>query len=47
MWYLGDIRIGIITFDMSISVNNSNINPNFTEVAEFIAQELEVDNLQV
>ncbi|KAJ6399967.1 hypothetical protein OIU84_015594 [Salix udensis] len=43
----GDIRIGIITFDMSISVNNSNINPNFTEVAEFIAQELEVDNLQV
>ncbi|KAJ6679032.1 ASPARTYL PROTEASES [Salix purpurea] len=43
----GDIRIGIITFDMSISVNNSNTNPNFTEVAEFIAQELEVDNLQV
>ncbi|KAG5230828.1 aspartic proteinase protein [Salix suchowensis] len=28
----GDIRIGIITFDMSISVNNSNTNPNFTEV---------------
>ena len=47
MWCLGEIRIGIITFEMLISVNNSNTNPNFTEVAEFIAQELEVDNLQV
>ena len=47
MWYLGEIRIGIISFDMLISANNSNTKPNFTEVAEFIAHELEVDNLQV
>ncbi|CAK7347470.1 unnamed protein product [Dovyalis caffra] len=43
----GEIRIGIISFDMLISVNNSHTKPNFTEVAEFIAHELEVDNLQV
>ncbi|KAI5563791.1 hypothetical protein BDE02_14G014900 [Populus trichocarpa] len=43
----GEIRIGIISFDMLISANNSNTKPNFTEVAEFIAHELEVDNLQV
>ncbi|KAJ9166303.1 hypothetical protein P3X46_021077 [Hevea brasiliensis] len=43
----GELRIRIITFDMLISVNNSYMKPNLSEVAEFIAHELEVDNLQV
>ncbi|XP_050213236.1 aspartic proteinase 36 [Mercurialis annua] len=43
----GEIRIGIITFDMLINVTNSDMKPNLTEVAEFIAHELQVDNLQV
>ncbi|OMO70690.1 Peptidase A1 [Corchorus olitorius] len=43
----GSFRIGFITFDMSISTNNSNLKPNFKELAEFISQELEVDNSQV
>ncbi|KAJ9186804.1 hypothetical protein P3X46_002337 [Hevea brasiliensis] len=43
----GEVRIGIITFDMLISVNNSYIKPNLSEIADFIALELEVANLQV
>ncbi|KAJ4701660.1 aspartic proteinase-like protein 2 [Melia azedarach] len=43
----GAFQIGFITFDMSISLNNSNIKPNFTELAEFIAHELAVDDTQV
>ncbi|KAJ8773239.1 hypothetical protein K2173_028416 [Erythroxylum novogranatense] len=43
----GDFHIGIITFEMLISVNNSSIKPNLTEVAIFIAHELEVHNSQV
>ncbi|XVE94989.1 hypothetical protein REPUB_Repub02eG0057900 [Reevesia pubescens] len=43
----GSFRIGFITFDMSISTNNSNMKPNFKELAEFISQALEVDNSQV
>ncbi|KAJ8762492.1 hypothetical protein K2173_007931 [Erythroxylum novogranatense] len=43
----GDFHIGIITFDMLISVNNLSIKPNLTETAMFIAHELEVQNSQV
>uniref|UniRef100_A0A2P2J6A0 Peptidase A1 domain-containing protein n=1 Tax=Rhizophora mucronata TaxID=61149 RepID=A0A2P2J6A0_RHIMU len=43
----GEFRIGIITFDMLISVNNSDMKPNLTEVAVFIAHELKVYNSQV
>ncbi|KAF3446582.1 hypothetical protein FNV43_RR11762 [Rhamnella rubrinervis] len=42
----GQIQIGFITFDMILRVNNS-MKPNFTELAEFIAQELEVKESQV
>ncbi|XP_038715792.1 aspartic proteinase 39 isoform X2 [Tripterygium wilfordii] len=42
-----DFRIGMITFDMSITVNNISPKPNFTELAEFIAHEMEIDELQV
>ncbi|GAV84533.1 Asp domain-containing protein [Cephalotus follicularis] len=41
------IRIGVITFDMEISMNKSHMKPNFTELSEFIAHELEVDDSQV
>ncbi|OAY51000.1 aspartic proteinase 36 [Manihot esculenta] len=43
----GEVRIGIITFDMLISVNSSYMRPNLSEVAEFIAHEFEIANLQV
>ncbi|XWS21263.1 hypothetical protein CRYUN_Cryun30bG0040700 [Craigia yunnanensis] len=43
----GSFRIGFITFDMSISTSDSNLKSNFKELAELIAQELEVDNSQV
>ncbi|KAK6245951.1 Xylanase inhibitor [Theobroma cacao] len=43
----GSFRIGFITFDMSISANDSNLKPNFKELADLISQELEVDKSQV
>nr|POE44959.1 protein aspartic protease in guard cell 1 [Quercus suber] len=43
----GEFQIGLITFDMSLSINNSYMKPNFTELAEFIAQELDVKASQV
>ncbi|XVE55808.1 hypothetical protein DITRI_Ditri03aG0186800 [Diplodiscus trichospermus] len=44
---LGSFRIGFLTFDMSISINDSNLKPNFEELVELISKELEVDNSQV
>ena len=43
----GELQVGLITFDISFSVNYSNIKPNFTELAEFIAHELEINASQV
>ncbi|XVF36372.1 hypothetical protein REPUB_Repub19eG0053100 [Reevesia pubescens] len=43
----GPFRIGFITFDMSITTNDSNLEPNLKELAELISQELEVDNSQI
>ncbi|XP_022768689.1 aspartic proteinase-like protein 2 [Durio zibethinus] len=43
----GSFRIGFITFDMSISTNDSKLKPDFKELGELISQELEVDNSQV
>uniref|UniRef100_A0A1J3JDG9 Aspartic proteinase-like protein 2 n=1 Tax=Noccaea caerulescens TaxID=107243 RepID=A0A1J3JDG9_NOCCA len=43
----GVFRIGSITFDVSIIVNNSSLKPNFTEIADFIAHELDIQSSQV
>ncbi|XP_057973921.1 aspartic proteinase 36 [Malania oleifera] len=43
----GKFLVGLITFDMSLSVNNSSMRPNFTELAGFIAHELEINASQV
>ncbi|XP_010549260.1 PREDICTED: aspartic proteinase-like protein 2 [Tarenaya hassleriana] len=43
----GVFRIGVITFEVSISVNNSSTKPNFTELADFIAHELNINSSQV
>ncbi|XVF64152.1 hypothetical protein PTKIN_Ptkin09bG0144800 [Pterospermum kingtungense] len=43
----GSFRIGFLTFDMSISTNDSNLKLNFKELAKLISLELEVDNSQV
>lgn len=40
-------RIGLITFDMALDTNYSNTRPNFTELADSIAQELAIDSSQV
>uniref|UniRef100_A0A1J3EM97 Aspartic proteinase-like protein 2 n=1 Tax=Noccaea caerulescens TaxID=107243 RepID=A0A1J3EM97_NOCCA len=43
----GVFRIGSITFEVSIIVNNSSLKPNFTEIADFIAHELDIQSSQV
>ncbi|CAH8359752.1 unnamed protein product [Eruca vesicaria subsp. sativa] len=43
----GVFRIGVITFEVSISVNNASMKPNFSEIADFIAHELEIQSSQV
>lgn len=43
----GVFRVGFITFDMSISTNNSDIKPSLKELGQVIAKELEVDDSQV
>lgn len=43
----GEFQIGLITFDMKLNINNSNMKPNFTELTEFIAHALDVKVSQV
>nr|KJB14596.1 hypothetical protein B456_002G132900 [Gossypium raimondii]KJB14597.1 hypothetical protein B456_002G132900 [Gossypium raimondii] len=43
----GSFHIGFITFDMSISTNDSKLKLNFKELGQLISKELEVDNSQV
>ncbi|KAG5395326.1 hypothetical protein IGI04_025289 [Brassica rapa subsp. trilocularis] len=42
----GVFRIGVITFQVSISVTNASMKPNFSEIADFIAHELEIQSSQ-
>ncbi|KAL1207891.1 Aspartic proteinase 39 [Cardamine amara subsp. amara] len=44
----GVFRVGVITFEVSIIVNNSSLKPNkFPEIADFIAHELGIESSQV
>ncbi|KAF8377612.1 hypothetical protein HHK36_030994 [Tetracentron sinense] len=43
----GQVQVGIITFDMSFSIKYSDLVPHITELAEFIARELDVNTSQV
>ncbi|XVF17578.1 hypothetical protein REPUB_Repub10bG0135600 [Reevesia pubescens] len=43
----GEIQIGQITLDMSLSINYSYLKPHINELAEFIAKELDVNASQV
>ncbi|KAF9619595.1 hypothetical protein IFM89_007916 [Coptis chinensis] len=43
----GKVKIGIIIFDMSLSIKYSDLVPHIRELAEFIAQDLEVNTSQV
>ncbi|KAI5325251.1 hypothetical protein L3X38_034325 [Prunus dulcis] len=43
----GELQIGKITFDMSLNISYSDLKPHITELAEFIAQELEVNTSQL
>ncbi|KAE8653950.1 putative pumilio-like protein 7 [Hibiscus syriacus] len=43
----GSFHVGFITFDMSISTNDSKSKLNFKELGELISKELEVDKSQV
>ncbi|KAL6222646.1 hypothetical protein ACLB2K_006038 [Fragaria x ananassa] len=43
----GDLHIGHITFDMSLNISYSDLEPHITELGEFMAQELEVSTSQV
>lgn len=45
--YIGDFQIGLITFDIMLSINNSSMKSNFTELTELIAHELDVKVSQV
>lgn len=44
---LGQYRVGVITFDISLSVEFSHLEPHIKEFKEMIAHELEVDISQV
>ncbi|KAG9440280.1 hypothetical protein H6P81_020445 [Aristolochia fimbriata] len=44
---LGEFRVGVITFDMSLDVKYTDLVPQVTKLAEYIAQELEVKTYQV
>ncbi|CAK9317100.1 unnamed protein product [Citrullus colocynthis] len=43
----GEFQVGVITFNMMLHVNKSSVKLNITELAEFIAKELEVNVSQV
>ncbi|XXG56973.1 hypothetical protein AAC387_Pa03g4256 [Persea americana] len=43
----GHFEVGVITFDMSLSVNYLDLMPHTSELAEYIAHELEVNINQV
>ncbi|KAL0545583.1 hypothetical protein IC582_015472 [Cucumis melo] len=43
----GEFQVGVITFNMMLHVNKSSVKLNITELAEFIANELEVSVSQV
>lgn len=43
----GDLQIGRITFDMFFSINYSDLRPHIRELADSIAQELDVNTSQV
>ncbi|KAA8522620.1 hypothetical protein F0562_013019 [Nyssa sinensis] len=43
----GELQVGLITFYISLSVNYSDLKPHITELAQFIAWELDVDISQV
>lgn len=44
---IGEFQVGVITFNMMLHVNKSSVKLNITELAEFIANELEVNVSQV
>ncbi|XP_022976987.1 aspartic proteinase-like protein 2 [Cucurbita maxima] len=43
----GEFQVGVITFNMVLHANKSSVKLNITELAEFIANELEVNVSQV
>ncbi|KAB2626527.1 aspartic proteinase nepenthesin-1-like [Pyrus ussuriensis x Pyrus communis] len=43
----GEQEVGKITFGMSLNISYSDLKPHITELAEYIAQELEVNTSQV
>lgn len=43
----GQFEIGLVTFYMSLSIKYSDLKPHVTELAQFIAQELDVNASQV
>lgn len=43
----GEIKVGFITFSMSLSVNYSDLKPRMTELTYLIAQELDINFSQV
>ncbi|KAK9284849.1 hypothetical protein L1049_024029 [Liquidambar formosana] len=42
-----DLQVGLITFDMSLSIKYSDLKPHISELSDFIAHELEVNTSQV
>lgn len=43
----GEIKVGFITFDMSLTIKDSELKPRVKELSGFIAQELGVNVSQV
>ena len=45
--YRGELQIGLVTFYMLLSVKYADLKPHITELAHFIAQELDINTSQV
>ena len=41
---IGEFKVGVITFNMMLHVNKSSVKINITELAELIANEIEVQS---
>ncbi|KAF6142398.1 hypothetical protein GIB67_033825 [Kingdonia uniflora] len=42
-----EFQVGLITFDMSLSMNHSDLAPHITELSQLIANDLDIDASQV
>lgn len=45
--FAGEIKVGVITFYMSLNVKYSDLEPSITHLVQYMARELDVNASQV